>query len=150
VFVVTKGIHKSLATQGTANITPAEVGAEVLRKYWLTDFCESLLAGSYVCWILKGEDIEAKTALLEEILDTCNDPGVFVSIAEVVTQDDTSENFIHEDLVSKLLLILADVGKFHGVRGQALMVCVGLVIKSDALLRSLRAIFFTIDLNDDG
>lgn len=142
-------LKESLISGNADTLDPSEIGIDLLWEYWQTDYSDSLLAGRYVCWIINSTSFSAKTELLVDILDSSEDVGVFVSIVEMVTHYELDTSCINEDLANKFFLIQNDNKRFHGIRGQSLLICVTLAIKSKVMLRKIRSLFFTIDLNDD-
>ncbi|NQZ56077.1 MAG: hypothetical protein HRT88_01210 [Lentisphaeraceae bacterium] len=121
-----------------------------LKILWDSEFCYAPLSGRYLTWVISSELYSQKDDLVCYLLERCKDPGAFATLALMLSQGHLSNSHFNDLYISKLLQIINDVERYHGLRGQALLVCAMISIENTSSFRQLRSHFFSEFLSDDG
>ncbi len=119
-----------------------------LLDLWVDEFSSPPLSGRFIAWLMYETEVDSD--LITTLLTSCSDPGAFSTLANMLSIGDLSISDFNDKYISILLGIVDDRDRFHGLRGQVLLLLSIIALESSAVLRLVRAYFFNIDTNDDG
>lgn len=132
------------------NVLPASnFSYPKLLELWQSEFSKPPLSGRFIAWLMHDKEIIFENDFAITLIASCSDPGAFSTLANMLSNGNLSVSSFSDDCISALLEIVSDRDRFHGLRGQALLLLSLISVDSPHALRSIRAYFFKLDIEDD-
>jgi hypothetical protein len=120
-----------------------------LLELWESEFSSPPLSGRFISWLMRDEGIKFEGDFATTLMASCSDPGAFSTLANMLSNGSLSVSSFNDECISTLLEVASDRERFHGLRGQALLLLSLISVDSACGLRSIRAYLFKFDIRDD-
>lgn len=142
-----ENIRESLL--GRSALSASSFSYRKLLELWESEFSSPPLSGRFISWLMRDEGIKFESDFATTLIASCSDPGAFSTLANMLSNGSLSVSSFNNECISALLEVASDRDRFHGLRGQALLLLCVISVDSTHALRSIRAYLFKLDIGDD-